>query len=204
MKIVLVDINKDLVDCWKREFEEGENLEIVRGDIFGVGADAVVSPANSFGFMDGGLDLHIRNTLGEAVEEKAKEMVKGLVNSKIELLVGDAAITSVDHPEVKYMIMAPTMRVPANIYGTPNTYLATRAAIRKAVTANFALQLDAGNVIKVLAIPGMGTGVGCIPPGIAAKQMYAAYDEVINGNIPKTSTWDEVSAFHRKTLGLVS
>ena len=56
----LIDRQKTLVDAWKNEFT-GTNFEISTGDIFsfkpveGPGLIALVSPANSFGWMDGGI-----------------------------------------------------------------------------------------------------------------------------------------------------
>ena len=50
----LRDRNPALVEAWRRNFEGIERVEISQGDIFGVTADAIVSPANSFGYMDGG------------------------------------------------------------------------------------------------------------------------------------------------------
>jgi O-acetyl-ADP-ribose deacetylase (regulator of RNase III) len=38
-------------------FKGVENVRISGGDIFELKADAIVSPANSFGYMDGGIGL---------------------------------------------------------------------------------------------------------------------------------------------------
>jgi hypothetical protein len=53
----LRDIDKEVVQSWKRHFKGVENVNISSGDIFELKADAIVSPANSFGYMDGGIDL---------------------------------------------------------------------------------------------------------------------------------------------------
>ena len=55
MKIILAGIETMLLEAWEVRFSEMENVEIFRGSIFDTDADAIVSPANSFGFMDGGL-----------------------------------------------------------------------------------------------------------------------------------------------------
>src|SRR5262249_36504621 len=50
--------------AWNEVFREVEIVEASAGDYFDQPADAMVSPANSFGIMDGGLDLAIRDQLG--------------------------------------------------------------------------------------------------------------------------------------------
>ena len=58
--IRLVDKWKPLTDAWSEAFREHASVRVEHGDFFASAADALVSPANSFGFMDGGLDLAIR------------------------------------------------------------------------------------------------------------------------------------------------
>ena len=43
-------------------------VTVERGDFFERHADAMVSPGNSFGVMDGGLDAAIRDVLGRSIE----------------------------------------------------------------------------------------------------------------------------------------
>lgn len=57
MKIYLLDRNKEMTGAWKKYFSEDE-VEIVTADFKNfmdshLDIDAVVSPANSFGLMDG-------------------------------------------------------------------------------------------------------------------------------------------------------
>lgn len=57
IQLVLVDRQAPLVRAWERAFGEYPEVTVVQGDFFARPADAMVSPANSFGIMDGGLDL---------------------------------------------------------------------------------------------------------------------------------------------------
>lgn len=50
VKFFLRDRNPELADAWARYFKGVEEVEVSCGDIFDLQADAVVSPANSFGF----------------------------------------------------------------------------------------------------------------------------------------------------------
>lgn len=70
IQLHLRDLSRALVAAWRQEFTGIPGVSISQGDIFSersgpvsagdpidIRADAVVSPANSFGFMDGGIDL---------------------------------------------------------------------------------------------------------------------------------------------------
>lgn len=63
-QILLVDSNDALVAVWKHAFADCEKVSVHQADYFAYPADAMVSPANSFGIMYGGLDHAIRNELG--------------------------------------------------------------------------------------------------------------------------------------------
>ena len=56
MKIKLVYIEDELGKAWENHFSNHAGVELIKGDITQISCDATVSPANSFGFMDGGLD----------------------------------------------------------------------------------------------------------------------------------------------------
>src|SRR4051812_43983254 len=62
LKIILAAVEHDLADAWERHCGELPDVAVHRGSILDLQADAVVSPANSFGFMDGGIDHRIRIT----------------------------------------------------------------------------------------------------------------------------------------------
>ena len=57
MKIHLTAVETDLADAFRDFCGDLPDVEVHHGSIFDVQCDAVVSPANSFGFMDGGIDM---------------------------------------------------------------------------------------------------------------------------------------------------
>ena len=65
-------------------------MPLISGDYFQHNADAIVSPANSFGIMNGGLDLTIRYELGFDVEQSLQRKI--LLSYHGELPVGSALI----------------------------------------------------------------------------------------------------------------
>ncbi|XP_038059240.1 uncharacterized protein LOC119730426 [Patiria miniata] len=187
----LRDINKELVEAWTKEFDGYERVNISEGDIFknAPAADAIVSPANSFGFMDGGIDMALSRHFGWQLMNRLQEMIMTEKNG--ELLVGDALIVPTcqqfwgksdrnscwgaynQGTPIKFLISAPTMRVPEDVSNSINSYLAFRAIILSVQKHNS--KPDAIPIRSVLC-SGLATSVGCMPPKKCAKQMKNAYD----------------------------
>ena len=132
----------------------------------------MVSPANSFGFMDGGLDLAIAHTLGSNMQRK----VQGDIEAEFrgELPVGQCHITETGNASWPWLAVLPTMRVPSDIRGTLNVYHAFRALLL-AISRQQAL----GKTVNTVLCPGLGTGIGCVSPTNCAGQMEAAYRQVL-------------------------
>lgn len=191
MKIYLADIKPKLRAAWKSAFRGVENVEIYErgiGSILDLKVDALVSPANSFGFMDGGIDEMYSETLGWHISERLQEHI---VNDfKGELLIGQATLVPTDHPVYKFLISAPTMRVPTRLpENTVNVFLATRASLF------LAQKMEASGLLSSVAFPGMGTGIGAVSPEKCAIQMRAAYDWVFNNKRPEMD-WKKVLDHH--------
>lgn len=168
-KIILVDIAKPLVEAWSREFELFD-VEVKEGSIFETPCDAIVSPANSFGFMNGGIDYYLSKELGWHVMSRVQEKIKQEFDG--ELLVGQSLIVPTDHVNFPYLISAPTMRVPIGL----STSLAMSANVYLAAKAIF-VALKKNPHIKSVAIPGLGTGVGNVKPDDCAHKMRLAYQD---------------------------
>lgn len=126
-RILLVDQSQSLCNAWSQAFASFDHVEVVHGDFFSRDADAMVSPANSFGIMDGGLDLAIRDALGAYIQPKVQQAI--LERHHGELHVGSAEVVATDHARWPYLVVAPTMRVPEPIAHTMNAYTAFRAIL---------------------------------------------------------------------------
>ena len=126
---------------------------VEKGDITKIVCDAIVNPANSYGFMGGGVAGVIKRVGGTEIENEAV--------SKAPIPVGNAVLTTAGSLPCKYVIHAPTMEQPAMRINVDNVKVATKAALQYAFENN----------IKTLAIPGMGTGVGGVSLEDAAREM---------------------------------
>ena len=190
MIIKLIDRNQALVDAWKKEFVNCDNVEVLHGDIFSFDFDCIVSPANSFGFMDGGIDAVISDYIGWNIGYIVREVIKKDFDS--ELLVGQALTVETGHDKVPYLISAPTMRVPLHIQNTPNVYLAAKAIF---------LQLKKTKLpIKSVGIPGLGTGVGKMDYTQCAMQMKQAYNDFYLDNAENIVTLGDAVKLYRRNI----
>lgn len=175
-KISLISIDPILHQAFKEAFEDVKGIGVILGDIFTQNFDSIVSPANSFGFMDGGLDLLISEKLGWDIMEKLQSIIKKRPMG--ELLVGEAIIIKTSNENIRSVVCAPTMRTPAKLpKGSLTPYLAMKAILNA---------LKDNEDIKNIGIPGLGTGVGEMNPFVAARQMRRAYDDFISRPFPNT------------------
>jgi O-acetyl-ADP-ribose deacetylase (regulator of RNase III) len=189
LEIHLCTLDPAMTQAWSKHFGSAPGVSIHEGDIVAKKADAILSPANSFGFMDGGIDLAYSHFFGWDLQDRLQETLSRDYGG--ELPVGSAVIIPTDHETISYLVSAPTMRVPGNVANTVNVYLAFRAAL---------LAVKASPQIQSLLSPALGTGVGGMPIERAARQMYAAYAEVILGETQWRKTARGILQHHARLL----
>jgi len=201
--IVLTAMEKELAEAWQRFCGDLPNVAIHEGNILDVQCDAVVSPANSFGFMDGGIDHLYSRHFGWNVQKRLQEIIRQHHHG--ELLIGAADVVFTDNGAIPFVIAAPTMRVPMILKDTVNPYLAARAVLLLIKHGTFrdgpfATQ-QISSVIKTVAFPGLGTGVGTVGPYVCARQVRAAIEEVVlqTGSFPQT--WADAQMRHQLLYG---
>jgi len=200
MKIILAAVDSPLADAWEHFCGDLECVTVHRGSIVDLACDAVVSPANSFGFMDGGIDAMYSQHFGWHVQDRLQQLIRDRHHG--ELLVGAAEIVDTDHPKIPYVIAAPTMRVPMVLNDSAHPYLAARAVLLLVQNGTFAAGPLIGeritDAVKSLAFPGLGTGVGRVEPAICARQVRAAIDDVVLGKSTFPLTWADAQQRHQK------
>ena len=200
MKIILSAVESELADAWQRFCGDFDFVEVQPGSILQLSCDAVVSPANSFGFMDGGVDMLYSRHFGWKVQERLQKIIANKHHG--ELLVGAAEIVETDNPQIPYLIAAPTMRVPMILRNSVNPYLAARGALLLIKQGRFAGgSLDGEPVadfVDSVAFPGLGTGVGRVGPNTCARQVRAAIEEVILEKYEFPQSWADAQRRHQE------
>jgi O-acetyl-ADP-ribose deacetylase (regulator of RNase III) len=200
MHVVLCDIDDDVVRAWRQFCADIDGVSIQHGSILDVRCDAVVSPANSFGFMDGGVDAAYRTYFGPHVQQQVQQRIRERYAG--ELLVGLADIVDTGHPGIRFLVVAPTMRVPMVLRDSVNAYLAMRAVLLLVLNGRFLGGAHDGDTIakhvQTIAVPGLGTGIGRIGPHVCAHQMRAAIEDVMLKSYKFPESWAEASERHQE------
>ena len=178
MFIYLLDNNPSMVAEWKRAFKGVSDVRVICEDFATFmdenNVECVVSPANSYGFMDGGFDLAITEYFGDELMEKVQRLI--LKNYYGEQPVGTSLICRIPQTD-KYLIHTPTMRVPSIIKDPMVVYHCMRSTMIKALN----------NGIGTIVIPAFGGKCGQLDYGVIADLMREAYNQITKA--PFRLTW---------------
>lgn len=188
MNLILCDCNPILCTEWEKNFRDEPKVQIVCGDFKSVPEyDCIVSPANSFGIMDGGLDLALINYFGNELMKRVQDRIK--TEYAGEQPVGTCLIVETGNKKHPYLAHTPTMRIPRIIKEYDTVYNAMRAML---------LEVRKYPDIKTVLCTGLGTATGKVSPIIAARQMYLAYKNVMQPS--KQIDWNIAVNIEQKIL----
>jgi O-acetyl-ADP-ribose deacetylase (regulator of RNase III) len=195
--ITLCDRTTDLVQAWKRYFPDESGVKVANQNILTLPVDALAIPANSFGFTDSGVDMAISQ---EIFDWRLQDTLRLQIDRDHdgELLVGQALVLPTKSTRLRYVVVAPTMRLPTDVSGSVNAYLAMRAILRAVEAHNRANKPTPAEQIRSLAVPGLCTGTGKMPAERAAYQMWTAYRSVIMGDLEWTKSLEKQLEHDRK------
>jgi O-acetyl-ADP-ribose deacetylase (regulator of RNase III) len=163
MKLTLVDANPSVADALRGAFRASHEVTVLHGDLLACAENTVVSPANSLGFMDGGIDAAYSAALPD-VERKVQDAIARRPEG--HLPIGAAVIVAVEHQRIEYVIATATMSMPEQV-DSRNAYRAMRAMLRLAGAH--------ADRVRSVYCPGLCTGVGMVPHLEAARAMAQAY-----------------------------
>jgi O-acetyl-ADP-ribose deacetylase (regulator of RNase III) len=182
MKLILVAPVPGLCDAWREFFKDLSDVEIVNDKFENVPEfDCMVSAANSFGLMDGGVDLAIIRFFGQGLERAVQNYI--VEEFLGEQPVGTSFIIETGHPQHPFLAHTPTMRVPMSISRTDNAYKAMWSMLLAVRQHNKASERKIDSIL----CPGLGTGTGGVPFRQAARQMALAYKNFLKP--PPYITW---------------
>lgn len=177
LELVLCAVEEPLARAWEAAARQRHGIRVHHGSVLDVRAQAVVSPANSYGWMRGGIDAVYAQVFPN-IEQAVRSAVLAFHGG--ELPVGEALVVPTGVPMPAWLISSPTMREPGETLpaDTVHPYLAARGVFRLWRDG----LLDEGvlirDVVHTIALPGLGTGVGGVAPETCARQVMAAWDEV--------------------------
>ena len=165
IKLTIVDPKQGFIDLLNEYFSDVPEVTAIVGDFRAHRADALVSPANCFGIMDGGIDGLYTELIGRKMQRDLQARI--LSDFHGELPIGMSIDIKLDNNQFKWLISAPTMRTPQNIANTNFVYLAFRSMLLTAIK---------NPEIETVLTPGFGTGTGKMNIKVAATQMKLAWN----------------------------
>jgi O-acetyl-ADP-ribose deacetylase (regulator of RNase III) len=161
-----VDTDGDVVQELRRAFAGIEEVVCAVGDILAVAENALVSPANSYGFMDGGIDAAYSAFFGPQLQSTVQDAINRRPGGLLP--VGASLAVRTGHPRIPFLIVAPTMHTPEEV-PSENCYRAMRAVLRLVQTETA--------IGSEVFCPGLATGTGRVPPADAAREMLRAFKD---------------------------
>lgn len=184
--ITLLDCNIAMVNAWKKYFSStDDNISIVWSSFAHFmdrhsDVDGIVSPANSFGYMDGGYDKAIIDYLGPQAQTNVLTMIDTRYDGYQP--VG----TCLPVPFDKYTILhTPTMRVPEKI-----------SDVRVIFDCMFSCLTEARKLkLNHIVIPAFGGCTGEVPYDIIAIQMHRAYERTFRPLNSSKINWSTAHNF---------
>jgi O-acetyl-ADP-ribose deacetylase (regulator of RNase III) len=188
MKLVLFDLNEGLCCEWASAFFGNDDVKVLNASlddvVTGQEFQAIVSPANSFGIMDGGIDKPLAEAFPE-VQKNVTDVVNELWDGYLP--VGAIALADTEDERHPYLIVAPTMPYPQRVINPWIVYDVMRSLLGLADTL----------AIESIAIPGLATATGGVAPKTAASLMAVAYKH--RTGTPATN-WAEASVYINEVL----
>jgi O-acetyl-ADP-ribose deacetylase (regulator of RNase III) len=194
LELILVDPHHGVCDAWRAAFAGLPRVEIIHGVFEDIADyDCMVSPANAFGLMDGGVDQAITDYFGDQLQRRVQAHI--IEHYRGEQPLGTSQIIATDHPRHPWLAHTPTMRVPMAIVQTQNVYNAMWAMLLAVAAHN---RTPAAPIRRIVC-PGLGTGVGQMRFDEAARQMACAYRLFLEP--PASLDWRYAMRRHRAISG---
>ncbi|WP_055589838.1 macro domain-containing protein [Streptacidiphilus griseoplanus] len=170
LRVVLTDINTAVVEAWRAAFADTPEIEIRRGSILDEDVDAWVSPTNSRGRMDGGVDAAVKRYLGAGIQLRVQRAIRSRFAGSLP--VGSAVCVPSGAVKPRFLISTPTMETSSqNVSETLNVALACAAAFQAIHQQND----RAPGSIRSVALVGMGAQTGRVPARVCANLMWTGY-----------------------------
>lgn len=184
-KYVLLSHDKKMCNAWRKDFCGIVDVKVENARLADfmnttdLDIDGIVSPANSFGIMDGGYDAAIIEYFGtslmEKVQDNIKKRYKGIqpVGTALSVLISDKVT----------LLHVPTMLFPRKIADARIIFQCMLSTLIEAER----------NDLKTIVIPAFGSGYGKIDYYDVSRMMRVAYDYYMHPI--DTVNWDTVGDF---------
>lgn len=199
--ILICVVHDDAFTAFSSQFSNLNNVQVVRSNIAQISANCIVTAANSFGRMDGGVDgtVNVMMTQFEKNMTYFHERVQRMIVDRFfgEQPVGTSMLVPTPHhPSVHFVAHTPTMRVPEDVGDSLNAYIAFRSTLIEILNHN-KKHSDSSLKIRTIACTPFCTCSGGMTYARSASQMRKAYASLFEETIPIWD-WNQLHTLHKK------
>ena len=203
-RLTFINLTEESLKPFRIQFANTQGVDFIKGNIteYMDQYDCIVSPANSYGIMDGGIDKAISYYF-----PNVRENVKKVIDSRFhgEQPVGTSVLVdtgpTVRNGPSKILAHTPTMRIPKNLANSENAYLAFKALLCEIKrynklseeSFNKKITIRSQNYPKINSVlcTSFCNGSGDMPINRSAIQMKLAYKHVME-EAPIEAIWPTV------------
>lgn len=180
-KIHFISFDATWVATMSELFSDISGITVTQGNIKSVPVEnaVFVSPANSLGYMDGGIDYVLSREMFPGLQTRVQSLIRseGVRNpfGRYYIPVGSAISLRIGGTPA-HLIVAPTMFQPRDVSRTRNAYWSFLAALTL-----FHKSYGWGWGELTLVATSHCCGYGCMDSVESARQMHAAYMDFSSG-----------------------
>ncbi|PVF95265.1 macro domain-like protein [Serendipita vermifera] len=165
--------------------------------------ECMVSPANSFGIMDGGYDLALSNSFRGPENDgwKLTNIVQNYIRDKSHGYLPPGSCIIVPLPpdlagdnnpwKAHCIAVLATMRTPSDVRWHKDLVYNSMWSLQVAIENWNRAHAEGEGKIKRVVITGLGTGTGGVMPKVAAEQMALAVKHFLNPPLDQPR-WESV------------
>src|SRR5262245_39214599 len=107
MRLHLVDSNQSVAAALREAFHNFPEVAVLHADLLTIAFNTVVSPANAYGFMDGGIDSAFHTFFGPEVQSRVQEAIGRRPEGYLP--IGASLVVPTGNERIPYLIVTPTM-----------------------------------------------------------------------------------------------
>ncbi len=212
-KIIFCAINNsEFIDCYEKYLKQFNNTEFYFGNFLDLENkfDCIISPGNSFGLFDGGIDGVINKFFSEIdefivhIQKQLIEMCGGYQQP------GTCKLFTTGIKKCPYIAHTPTMGIPLAISDFSIIYHGMWSVLIEIHNHN---KNNPTKKIKSILCPALGAGAGKVKPEIVYQLIKLAledYNDFIDGKIYNTThsryliNWDTATIRYKKLFKLIN
>ncbi|MEA5579084.1 Hpt domain-containing protein [Anabaena sp. UHCC 0451] len=192
LKLILLDTKTFLCRTFADYFAGLPHVQIINGTFEDLPFfDCVVTAASSLNSAQNNSDTAILKFFGEDVEKLLQKHIQEEYLG--DQPIGTSLIVETNHSLHPFIAHAPTLRMQMSVAGKDHVYQGLWATLLAVRQHNRLYCNYIQKQINIIAVPGLGTSLGCVPIDEVARQMSMAYQNFLFSLRPFPNSYHQKS-----------